>query len=182
MRFTILLLIFVFAMLSPIQGATLTFLNTTDGGSTFLYSGSVQNNQQVNSGDYFVIFDFAGLVSGSGPSSDWVFNIQNDVAGHPDNPSVTDATFTYAGSSIIGQPGQTPLGIFTLKTTATGQQQGSYVFETTRSDGGNAGSSIDQSAITTVAAGASAVPEPSAILLVGGGLLAACLRRQWKVS
>ena len=117
MKFTMLLLIFVFAILSPIQGATLTFLNTADGGSTFLYSGSVQNNQQVNSGDYFVIFDFAGLVSGSGPSSDWVFNIQNDVAGHPDNPSITDATFTYAGSSIIGQPGQTPLGIFTLKTT-----------------------------------------------------------------
>jgi hypothetical protein len=182
MRFTIVLLIFVFAILSPIQGATLTFLNTADGGSTFLYSGSVQNNQQVNSGDYFIIIDFAGLVSGSGPSSDWVVNIQNDVAVHTDNPSIPDAIFTYTGSSIIGQPGQTPLGIFTLNTTATGQQQGSYVFETTRSDGGNSGTSLNQSEITTVAAGASAVPEPSAILLVGGGLLAACLRRRWKMS
>jgi hypothetical protein len=180
MRFTILI-IFIFAMLSPLQGATLTFLNTTYGGSTFLYSGSVQNNQQVNPGDYFAIFDFAGLVSGSGPSSDWVFSIQNDVAGHPDNPFMNDAIFTYTGSAIIGQPGQTPLGIFTLKTTATGQQQGSYVFETTRSNGGNAGNSVDQSGTTTVAAGASAVPEPSAMLLVGGGLVAAYLSRKWRL-
>ena len=168
-------------MLSSLQGGTLTFLNTADNGTSFLYSGSVQNNQQVNSGDYFTIFDFAGLVSGSGPSSNWVFNIEHDVAGQPDNPAVADATFTYTGSPIIGQPGKTLLGIFTLKTTATGQQQGPYVFETTRSNGGNAVSSIDQSGITTIAAGASAVPEPSAMLLVGTGLMAACLRRQKKL-
>ncbi len=181
MRFTIFIFMSVFAMLAPLEGGTLTFLNTADNGSTFLYSGSVQNNQHVNSGDYFTIFDFAGLVSGSGPSSDWVFNIQHDVPGQPDNPAVADATFTYTGSPIIGSPGQTSLGIFTLKTTATGQQQGSYIFQTTRSHGGNEGSSIEQSGITTTAAGTSAVPEPSAMLLVGSGLMAACLRRQKKL-
>jgi hypothetical protein len=178
MKLTILVCAFLFTCFVPIEGATLTFLNTTDGGHTYLYSGSVQNNQQIESGDYVVIFDFAGLVSGEGPSVAWAFNLLTDVPNEPDNPGTTDAMFTYTGTTITGAPGGTPLGTFTLTTTADGQQQGSYLFQSTRSNGPQAGDSVTQSATTTAAADADAVPEPRAVLLVGGGLIATVLSRR----
>ena len=171
MKITILLCAFVFAFFVPLQGATLTFSNTTDGGHTYLYSGSVQNNQQIQSGDYVVIIDFAGLVSGEGPSVAWTFSILSDVPGQPDNPGKADAMFTYAGTTITGVPSGTPLGTFILPTTADGQQKGSYLFESTRSDGPHAGDAVIQTASTTVPVDAGEVPEPSALLLVGGDWL-----------
>jgi hypothetical protein len=186
MKLTILVCAFL-TFFVPLHAATLTFLNTTDGGHTYLYSGSVQNNQQIQSGDFVVIYDFAGLVSGEGPSVAWAFNLLNDVPGQPDNPAKSDAMFTYTGTTITGVPGGTPLGTFILRTTADGQQQGSYSFQSTRSDGPHAGESITQSASTTVAADANAtnaVPEPSAMFLAGGGLIAVVLthRRKWANS
>jgi hypothetical protein len=187
MKSALLVCTFLFTFFVPVEGATLTFLNATDGGHTYLYSGSVQNNQQIQSGDFVVIYDFAGLVSGEGPSVAWTFNLLNDVPGQPDNPGKADAMFTYTGSTIVGVPGGTPLGTFTLRTTVDGQQQGSYLFQSTRSDGPHAGESITQSASTTVAADANAtnaVPEPSAMVLAGGGLIAVVLtrRRKWANS
>jgi hypothetical protein len=132
MKFTIVVCAFLFTSFVPVEGATLTFLNTTDGGHTYLYSGSVQNNQQIESGDYVVIFDFAGLVSGEGPSVAWAFNLLNDVPGEPDNPGKTDAMFTYTGTAIIGAPGGTPLGRFTLRTTIDGQQLLAHSTHTSR--------------------------------------------------
>lgn len=173
--------LFTLGLLAPLSGATLTFLNTTDGGNTFLYSGSVQNNQEVKTGDQFIIFDFAALLDGQGPSLDWAFTFSQDVSGQADNPTISDAYFTYTGlNTILGLPGQTPLGTFLLTTSATGVhlQQGSYVFETTRSgDGGNTGNDVTQSGTVTVAA----TPEPGAILLVGGGLALVAVGRR-KVS
>jgi hypothetical protein len=181
MKRTSLLCLFVFMLLAPVQGATLTFINTTNGGATFNYAGSIQNNQQVQTGSYVVIFDFVGLLSGQGPSG-WAFNAANDVPGQPDNPSIADAMFTYTGPTIFGVPGVTALGTFSVTTSATAQQPGSYLFQTTRTDGGNAGANVDQVAATTVPAGPgsdpTAVPEPAAMLLVGGGLLAVAMGRK----
>jgi hypothetical protein len=181
MKSNILLCMFVLMLLAPAQGATLRFLNTTNDGNTFLYSGSLQNNQQVESGDYVVMLDFAGLLSGQGPAG-WAFSSANDVPGQPDNALIADAMFTYTGPTIVGAPGETSLGTFSVTTSTNGQQQGSYLFETTRTDGGNAGADVQQLGTITIAAGsnsdASAVPEPGAMLLVGGGLLAVGLGRK----
>ena len=180
MRFTTYLFAFIFAILGPLNAATLSFLNTTNGGSTLLYSGSVQNNQEVRAGDYLIVFDFAGLADGQGPSPDWAFNLSNDVPDQDDNPSIPDAYFTYTGATtIVGQPGHTPLGTFLLTTSATDVHltQGSYLFVTTRTDGGNAGSDVDESRMVTVVT----TPEPGAILLVGCGLALVALGRR-KVS
>src|SRR5687768_10830531 len=98
MRFLILTSLFALTSLAPLQAADLTFSNTTNGGSTFVYNGSVQNNQQVENGSFVIIFDFAGLISGQGPSPSWMFSMMTNVSGQPDDPTITDAIFTYTGS------------------------------------------------------------------------------------
>jgi hypothetical protein len=163
--------------LLPLQAATLTFTNTSNAGLTFNYTASVQNNQEIQSGNYFIIFDFAGLVSGTGPNADWSFSSVSDVAAQPDNPSIMDAIFTYTGSTpIVGVPGGTQIGTFSLTSTFTAQTQGLFFSQATRSSGGNAGEPVIESAsLLAVASDPSAanpVPEPSAMVLAGGGLLA----------
>jgi hypothetical protein len=157
-------------LLMPIQAATLTFVDTTNGGLTFNYTGSVQNNQQINAGDYLAIFDFQGLVSGIGPA-DWTFTIQTDIAGQPDDTSLPDAIFTYAGASIIGEPGGTSLGTFSVTGLYTAQTPGTYFIQSTRSSGGNEGEPVSTTGSVVVADDANAVPEPAAIALTSGGLL-----------
>jgi hypothetical protein len=50
------------AVVSSGYGASLSFVNTADFGTTFVYRGSVENNQEIRSGDYFAIYEFPGLV------------------------------------------------------------------------------------------------------------------------
>jgi hypothetical protein len=170
MNFIRLLLVILPMLMMPMEGATLTFVNTTNGGLTFNYTGSVENNQQINPGDYLVIFDFEGLVSGAGPA-DWTFSMQTDVAGQADDATLPDATFTYTGASILGVPGGTSLGTFSLTGTYTAQATSSFFMQSTRSSGGNAGQPVLETGAIIVADNASAVPEPSAVLLMAGGLL-----------
>jgi hypothetical protein len=58
---------FLAAVLVPLNAATLTFLHTTNGGSTFVYSGSVQNNQEVRTGDHhrYATVNVAAMVAGT---------------------------------------------------------------------------------------------------------------------
>ena len=170
MKYMMLICSFMAAALAPINAATLTFLQTTNGGSTFVYNGSVQNNQEVRTGDHFLIFDFAALLDGQGPSLDWAFNLIEDVPNQPDDPSIPDAQFTYTGANtIVGVPGHTPLGTFLLTTSTTGVHlvPGSYVFAATRTgSGGNTGDEVTEYGNVTVAA----TPEPGSMFLVCIGL------------
>jgi hypothetical protein len=166
------------ASMTLLDGAVLTFVNTTDQGHTFVYSGFVQNNQQVSTGDSLIVLDFAGLVSGEGPSSDWKFSSVTDTAGQPDDPAITDAVFTYTGAPIQGLPGNTQLGTFSLTTTLLSQTQGRYIYTTTRTNGSNAGEEFVHSGTVPVPTTAG-VPEPVSACLVGAGLVAvSCGRRK----
>ena len=175
MRFTAYLLAFLSILIVPAKAATLTFVNTTNGGLTFNYTGSVENNQQISSGDYLVIFDFNGLLSGVGPAG-WTFGMQTDVAGHPDNASISDAIFTYAGSPIVGVPSGTSLGTFSVTGSFTAQTPGSYFIQSNRSEGPNAGQLIQNIDSTVVAADTNSVPEPGSMILAGGGMLTLSIR------
>jgi hypothetical protein len=164
------------ASLTSLQGAVFTFVNTTDGGYTFNYTGFVQNEKQVGTGDSFIVLDFAGLITGTGPSGAWSFSTLSDVEGQADDPTILDAVFTNTGATIEGQPGNTQLGTFSITSSITSQVQGSYVFVTTRVHGANTGDEFIGSGDIivpggTVPGGDTGVPEPFSLMLVGSGLL-----------
>lgn len=147
--------------------------------TTFVYNGKLQNNQYIDDGDYFIVFDFAGLLSGTGPSG-WSFSTTNNASGLANNSSVPDAVFTYAGPTIYGVPGHTALGQFTLTGTSGDSRTGNYLSLTTRvGAGNNTDTPLTQTDVVRVAAGgdgAEPVPEPAAMLLMGAGICALALR------
>lgn len=151
-------------------------------GNTFVYNAKLQNNQYIDNGDYFIVFDFGGLQSGTGPSG-WTFSAVNNAAGATNSAAVLDAVFTYSGPTIYGVPGNTNLGEFTLTTTSSESRLGDYLSRTTRvGAGNNADTDLTQTGHVSVAGAApdaEPVPEPAAMLLTGLGISALALRARF---
>ena len=91
--------------------ASITFVETQNLGTTFVYEGSLQFNQRIEPGNFVVIYDVGGLQFGAGPA-DWHFTMLWDADGLTNDVSRPDAVFTYQGPAILGVPGNTALGTF----------------------------------------------------------------------
>lgn len=86
----------------------------TANGCEFSYNANVSDGSQVNTNDYFTIYDFHGYVSGSAFAPvDWTISVQNTGitpagvdpnAFGGDSASVINITFTYTGASSITGP------------------------------------------------------------------------------
>jgi len=91
----------------------------TANGCTFTYDANLSNGSQLNTGDFFTIYDFNGYVAGSAFAPvDWSISTQNTgitpVGVDPnafsgDNAGVVNITYTYTGPSGVFQ-GSTLLG------------------------------------------------------------------------
>jgi hypothetical protein len=98
------------------------------GVYTYSYSASVTGTSRVEAGDYFVIYDFTGLISGTETTSNGLFTISEpgNVGPIPvgtapgDNPNLPNVVFTYTGAPFpVGAPtgSNTFLTDVTLQTT-----------------------------------------------------------------
>jgi hypothetical protein len=149
------------------------------GNYRWQYAIVLPTDMKLQTGNYFTIYDFAGLVEGSviGPDANWAVTVQNTGAIPPllkptDDPNIPNLVFRYNGPTIPA--GQLGLGNF-MATSVFGKEttkEVSFTAETNRTSDG-----LRDSNITTTDAPSGTqtppppgVPEPATLLLAGLGL------------
>jgi hypothetical protein len=162
---------------------------TPDAGMyRYTYAVVLPTDAILRPGDYFTIYNFDGLVSGSSMasgsvySSNWTFT--SNVTGptptgvNPtDNPNIPNITWTYTGS-VISIDASVGLGNFwALSLYPTTTQ--SWFTSSTGTVSGVTDSNITPTTVPVPTAPPPGVPEPTTLLLAGLGLpFIAAIRRR----
>ena len=164
---------------SPVQVGTLF---------RYDYSATLAADQQIETGNYFTIFDFGGF-SGFGTvgtgftaTSAFLGVTPNNVI-PADSASILNATFTYNGPTLNNPPagGQgvsVELGTFQIFSTLnTPSALLNFVSRGVKNNGPAAGTTVSNVGFV---AGPGAIPEPSvwAMLLIGFGAIGISARRR----
>ena len=164
----------------PTNGA----ITAEAGGFRWNYSTNVTVDQVVKPGDYFTIYDFGQLRTGSNiQPANWAFS-SSLIGTTPgtvlpqDDPNVFNLTWTYTGTAPIA--GQSLLGLFSVVSDTDQMRSDNFAAHATRASGPQAGTKIDN--IGTVGV---PVPEMSALAPVIGicgiaaaGFFSSALRRR----
>lgn len=146
----------------------------------WMYAVMLPTGSMLRSGDYFTIYDFAGLVSGSGSQpAGWVFSSSlvgptPDRVNPDDNPNVINLTWTWTGPDF--DPGQSGVGNFSA-ASQYGSSGDSYFTARTHLAGGTRQDSNITETVVPVPA-PPGVPEPTTLALAGLGLPLAALARR----
>jgi hypothetical protein len=145
------------------------------GNFRWSYAIVLPTDMKLQSGNYFTIYDFAGLVDGSVIAPDgWSYNVQNSgkipsLLKPTDDPNITNLVFRYNGPTIPA--GQLGLGNFMATSLFDQRREADFTAETNRTSDGLRDSNITT---TDVPVGAplppSGVPEPATIALAALGL------------
>lgn len=156
------------------------------GNFRWQYAIVLPTDMKLQAGDFFTIYDFGGLVSGSqfidpvgSSSSDWTMEVQKagpvPLGLSPDDDAAIDnLVFRYkGGSSLTGQVG---LGNFGAVSTVGTSTKTDFTGSNPQSTTGD----IDRNIIDTIAPGVppvvenpTGIPEPTTLLLAAIGLPAA---------
>lgn len=161
------------------------------GGCEFSYDVGIADGSRVNTGDYFTIYDFTGLVSGSEVFPvDWAVSEQlvgitpagvDPSAFSGDSGSVMNITFTYTGAAtlfgptVIGGPAAFRATSSSCFTTGLG----TYASAAHKNNPGSPDDNTAQNNAGFLVTPA-AVPETSSLMLLVPGLvpLSILLRRR----
>ncbi len=173
-------------------------------GQTYTYTAALDVNEQLNNtlplsgstcssstannvacGQFFTLFDIPNLVSAHSGDARFMpsinlIGVKNNLTGLAiaDNSTISNVTFTYTPAApLVGSMATTALGPFTLTTSDTvlGSNNIAFAFNTAHTpDTGYA----DQGAGVLSGPALAAVPEPSSMLLIGGGLIGLGLLRR----
>ena len=160
-------------------GYNVTLGSITPAGSNFTYDYNASitaNQEEVVSGNFFRIFDFAGYVPGSATAPlNWVVSIANSnptpppnvILLHGDDPAIPNITFTYTGSTPLTGP--VTLGGFTIQSIYPGTSLIDKDYAGQSTDvGTTVPSIIDARGDVDVPA---LVPEPTSVLSAGVGMI-----------
>jgi len=161
------------------------------GNYRWQYAIVLPTDMKLQAGNYFTIYDFAGLVPGTvvTPDGNWTATVQNSgstpvLLNPTDDPSIPNLVFTYHGDTIPA--GQIGLGNFMATSTFGDRKEVSFTAETNRTSDGLKDSNITTTdAPTGTDTPPPGVPEPATLLLAGLGLPLlglAKLRKKKKVA
>jgi len=167
-------------------------VTTAAGVSTFSYNITIDNQEDVHTGDYFVIYDFDQYVPGSAVApAGWTVTVANSgpipaglvLANGPDSASLPNLEVMYTGSATILGPSSGPpvsLGAFTAQSTAPFIEAGQYASEAHFQT--NLGGAGDKNQGITTVPTAGVTPEGSSLALLLPGLVPVglALRRRIK--
>ena len=159
-----------------------TKVSVTPEGPNQLWMDSVMlpSGSMLKTGDYFTIYDFAGLVEGSNNlPAGWAFSSAAvgptpDRLVPDDSAALLNLTWTYTGADF--DPGQTGLGNFWAASEYGSSGDGFFTATTHVSTGTKTDSNITYTVVPVPAP--PAVPEPTTLILAGLGLPFAALARR----
>lgn len=146
------------------------------GNYRWAYAIVLPTDMKLQSGNYFTIYDFEGLVEGSVVVPDgWTYQVMNtgkipDLLKPTDNAAIPNLVFTYAGETIPA--GQLGLGNFFATSTFEEKKETSFTAITNRSSDGLRDSNITTTDAPTgdVIDPPDGVPEPATLALAALGL------------
>jgi len=153
------------------------------GNFRWQYSIVLPTDMKLQAGDYFTIYDFGGLVSGSqfidpvgSSAGDWAMEVQKagpvPVGLNPDDDAAIDnRVFRFKGGSAL--TGQVGLGNFGAVSTVGTSTKTDFTAQNPQSTTGD----LDRNIIDTIAPGVppvvdnpTGVPEPTTLLMAAIGL------------
>jgi hypothetical protein len=156
------------------------------GNFRWTYSVVLPTDMKLQSGDYFTIYDFGGLVPGSmsvtstGPDPTFAQFWQTtsaklgptpDRLNPQDDPTIPNLTFTWKGPDI-SDTGKITLGNFSAVSTIGDPEKSFFTARNPRAADGKFDSNITETIVPhgSVTQPPSGVPEPATLALAGLGL------------
>jgi PEP-CTERM motif len=169
------------ALAGPVSGARAGLLpvsvSVTPEADKFRWTYAIvlPTDSMIRSGDYFTIYDFAGLVAGSNSQPDnWVFTSSNH-GGTPggvnpdDDPTLPNLTWRYTGPEVAS--GQLGLGNFWAVSDFGTATESVFTARTHRTSDGKIETNITPTTVPVPSASpVPGLPEPATLALAGLGL------------
>ncbi len=154
-----------------------TVTTATEGDKfRWTYAIVLPTDSQLRSGDYFTIYDFAGLVSPSNSQPDgWTYSSANvgpvpDGVNPDDNAALPNLTWKYTGPTLSS--GQTGLGNFWAVSEFGEATNSFFTARTHRTVDGRVDTNITDTVVPvpTSTPNPNLIPEPTTLVLAGLGL------------
>jgi hypothetical protein len=150
-------------------------VTVTPDGSNFRWTYAVvlPTDSAIKPGDFFTIYDFGGLVSGSVVQpGDWIPQVSKSGptpgrVNPGDDPNIDNLTFTYDGATIPS--GQIGLGNFWAVSMYGVSTDSFFTATTHRTSDGKVDTNITE-VVVPVPVAPSTVPEPATFALAALGL------------
>lgn len=180
------------ALATPVRAGlvpVLLVVTPESGGYRWTYSVNVTSNVQVNPGDYFTVYNFAGLVPDTLQApTDWAaaaINLGPTPQGilPTDDPALPNLNFTYTGATPLSGP--LPLGAFSAESLYLNTTDSAFASQTHRTIDGRVEGNLTPTEVPVPAppgggpppGGPPETPEPATLALAAAGLTAVAARR-----